>query len=153
MSEQPLTAAAIIRFSTDLEARSEAFYRALAALAERYPGQQATFARFAVDCAKSSTTVTRTYQETITDALEAGFSFEGIALSDYAADADLPEEISADALRPSQAIAQAIALEEKAIAFYQDVAEASESLLATIPRAFRRVARTRRRRLEQLRAL
>ena len=51
------------------------------------------------------------------------------------------------------AVALAIALEETAIAFYQDVAEASESLLATIPRAFKRVARTRRRRKDKLQAL
>jgi NAD(P)-dependent dehydrogenase (short-subunit alcohol dehydrogenase family) len=149
MGEQPITAAAIISFSTDLEARSAAFYRALA---ERFAAHGATWAGFADDCDKSSTTVTRTYQETVTDALETGYSFEGIALSDYAADADLPADLPAGIGLP-QAIAQAIALEEKAIAFYQDVAEASESLLATIPRAFRRVARTRRRRLEQLRAL
>ena len=106
------------------------------------------FAGFAKDCDKSSTTVVRTYQETITDALEAGYSFEGIALSNYAADVDLPE--GADL---SQAVAQAIALEDKAIAFYQDVAEASESLLATIPRAFKRVARTRRRRVDKLQGM
>ena len=151
MSEQPLTAAAIISFSTDLEARSQAFYQALAALAAlagRFAGQQATFAGFAQDCAKSSVTVTRTYQETITDALEAGYSFEGIVLSDYAADADLAEGIDLP-----QAVAQAMALEEKAIAFYEDVAEASRALLATIPRAFTRVARTRRRRLDKLQAI
>jgi rubrerythrin len=140
-----LTAAAIISFSTDLESRSEAFYQALG---ERFAEQEATFDRFAKDCAKSSTTITRTYQETITDALEAGFSFEGIALSNYETDTELPEGIDLN-----QAIAQAIALEETAIAFYQDVAEASEALLATIPRAFRRVARTRRRRRDKLQAL
>jgi rubrerythrin len=145
MSEGPLTAAAIIRFSTDLEDHSQGFYQALA---ERFSGQRATFDRFAVDCAKSSTTVTRTYQETITDALEAGFSFEGISLSNYAVDLDVPEGIDL-----GQALSKALALEETAIAFYQDVAEASESLLATIPRAFRRVARTRRRRRDKLQAL
>jgi hypothetical protein len=150
MSEQPLTApamtaAAIISFSTGLEARSQAFYEALAG---RFAGQQATFAGFAQDCAKSSTTVTRTYQETITDALEAGYSFGGIALSDYAADVDLPEGIDLP-----QAVAQAMAMEEKAIAFYEDVAEASQALLATIPKAFARVARTRRRRVDKLQAI
>ena len=145
MSEGPLTAAAIISYSTDLEARSQAFYESLA---ERFAGQQAAFAGFAKDCAKSSTTVVRTYQETITDALEAGFSFEGIVLSSYAADVDLPEGIDLE-----QAVSKAVALEKKAIAFYQDVAEASESLLATIPRAFKRVARTRRRRVDKLRAM
>jgi rubrerythrin len=145
MGEQQITAAVIIRFSTDLEARSAAFYRTLA---ERFAAQSTTFAGFADDCDKSSTTVTRTYQETVTDALETGYSFEGIVLSNYALDTDLPAGIDL-----AQATALAVALEQAAIAFYQDVAEASESLLATIPRAFRRVARTRRRRLEQLRAL
>ena len=145
MSEQPLTAAVIIRFSTDLEARSQAFYETLG---DRFSAQGATFAGFAKDCAKSSTTVTRTYQETITDALEAGFSFEGILLSNYAIDAEVLVGIDLAGV-----VAKALALEEKAIAFYQDVAEASESLLATIPRAFSRVARTRRRRRDKLQAL
>ena len=117
-------------------------------LGERFVEQQTTFAGFARDCAKSSTTVVRTYQETVTDALETGFSFEGISLSAYATDTDLPEGIELD-----QAVAKAIALEETAIAFYQAVAVASESLLATIPRAFKRVARTRRRRKDKMQAL
>jgi catechol 2,3-dioxygenase-like lactoylglutathione lyase family enzyme len=144
MSQPPLTAAAIISFSTDLEARSQAFYQALG---ERFVEQQVTFTGFSKDCAKSSTTVVRTYQETITDALEAGFSFEGIALSNYAVDTELPEGIDLPG-----AVSRALAVEEKAIAFYQDVAVASESLLATIPRAFKRVARTRRRRKDKLQA-
>ena len=142
MSQAPMTAATIIRFCTDLEARSEAFYEALA---ERFPEQGATFGRMARDCAKSSTQVTRTYQETVTDALETGFSFAGISLADYEVDAELPAEADLP-----QAVGQALVLEETAIAFYQAVAESSESLLATIPRAFRRVAKTRRRRREKL---
>jgi hypothetical protein len=145
MSEQQITAAAIISYSTDLEARSAAFYQALS---ERFAGQQATFAGFSKDCAKSSTTVVRTYQETVTDALETGYSFEGIALSDYVIDTDLPQGIAL-----AGAVTKALALEERAIAFYDDVAVASESLLATIPRAFSRVARTRRRRKDKLQAL
>ena len=145
MSAQQITASAIISYSTDLEARSQAFYQALG---ERFAGQQATFAGFSKDCAKSSTTVLRTYQETVTDALETGYSFEGIVLSNYAADTELPEGIDL-----AGAVAQALALEEKAIAFYQDVAVASESLLATIPRAFARAAKTRRRRRGRLESL
>jgi len=145
MSEGPLTASAIIRFSTDLEARSAAFYRALA---ERYPEHKDVFVGWAEACEKSSAQVTRTYQETVTDALETGFSFAGLNLAAYKVDPDLPSGIGLD-----RALAGAIALEEHAIAFYQDVAERSDSLLATIPRAFRRAARTRRRRLEELEAL
>ena len=145
MSQAPMTAATIIRFCTDLEARSEAFYDALSA---RFPEQGQTFQRMARDCQKSSTQVTRTYQETVTDALETGFSFAGISLADYEVDTELPAEADLP-----QAVGLALALEETAIAFYQAVAESSESLLATIPRAFSRVAKTRRRRREKLEAI
>jgi hypothetical protein len=145
MSEGPLTASAIISFSTNREARSAGFYRELAV---RFPQHEETFAGWAEDCEKSSTQVTRTYQETITDALEAGFSFSGLSLAAYKIDVDMTPGIDLD-----QAVEKAVALEEQAIAFYQDVAERSQSLLATIPRAFRRAARTRRRRLEKLEAL
>jgi len=141
----PITASAIISFSTELEARSEAFYQALAA---RFPEQGTAFRHMAQECAKSSTQVTRTYQETITDALEAGFSFAGISLAEYEVETELPAEADLP-----QAVGQALALEETAIAFYEAVAESSESLLATIPRAFRRVAKTRRRRREKLESM
>ena len=47
----------------------------------------------------------------------------------------------------------AIGLEEKANEFYLDVAERSQSLLATIPRAFRRVAKKRNGRRLKLQSL
>jgi len=145
MSEAPMTAATIISFCSDLEARSEAFYESLA---ERFPEQGATFRNMARDCAKSSTQVRRTYQETVTDALETGFSFASISLADYEVDIELLA--GADL---AQAVGVALALEETAIAFYQAVADSSESLLATIPRAFLRVAKTRRRRREKLESI
>ena len=145
MSQAPITASTIISFSTDLEARSAALYEAMA---ERFPEQGTAFGRMARDCGKSSTLVTRTYQETVTDALETGFSFANISLATYEFEADLPA--GADL---AQAVGKALALEETAIAFYSDVATSSESLLATIPRAFRRVAKTRRRRREKLESL
>ena len=144
-AQTPITASTIISFCTDLEGRSETFYESLA---ERFPEQSAAFTRMARDCKKSSTQVTRTYQETVTDALETGFSFASISLANYEADTELPDEADL-----SQAVGQALALEETAIAFYEAVAESSESLLATIPRAFRRVAKTRRRRREKLETL
>jgi rubrerythrin len=145
MSDQPLTAAAIISYTQELEAQSARFYEALA---EKYPAQRDTFAGFAVDCGKHSKQLLRTYQETITDALEAGFSFEGLSLAGYAPDTTLDEGASLSA-----AVAQALALEETVIAFYDDVADRSESLLATIPRTYRRVAKRRQRRVEKLNAL
>jgi hypothetical protein len=145
MSEQPLTAAVIMAYTQELETRSARFYETLAG---RFVAHQAIFAEFARDCQKNGTQVLRTYQETISDALEAGFSFEGASLPDYQAEVSLPEGISL-----SGAVGQALALEEQAIAFYLDVAERSASLLATIPRVFRRVARTRQRRRERLASL
>ena len=140
--QPPITASTIISFCTNLEGRSEAFYNAMSA---RFPEQGTAFSGMARDCDKSSTQVTRTYQETVTDALETGFSFASISLADYETDTELPAEADLP-----QAVGQALALEEAAIAFYLAVAESSESLLATIPRAFRRVAKTRRRRRETL---
>ena len=53
----------------------------------------------------------------------------------------------------AEALGMAIGLEEKAVAFYEEVAERSQSLLATIPGAFRRVAKRRRRRKAALEAM
>ena len=137
MSDQPLTASAIISFSERLEDSSAAFYHALAA---KFPEHASDLRKYADDCGKHKVQVVRTYQETVTDALETGYSFEGINLGAYTVDvADVPGDLAA-------AVAKAVELETKAIAFYTDVAVASESLLATIPRAFARVAKRRARR-------
>jgi len=92
--------------------------------------------------------VTRTYQETITDAIEACFSFRGLNLSDYLAETTLTEDTSY-----SSALKMAIELEEKSSKFYLDVAEQSKSLLATIPRAFKIVAEIRNNRKLKLKSL
>ncbi len=142
MSDQQLTAAAIMSFCQKLQDDSAAFYTALA---ERFPEHRRTFQGYAQRCERNKTQVVRTYQETVTDALETGYSFEGLNLKDYAVDLSLADDATlADALE------RAIALEVKAIAFYEDVARASQSLLATIPRAFERVAQRRRQRQEEL---
>jgi rubrerythrin len=145
MTESSLTTAAIISFCEELEDASSAFYEALAG---KWTEGRATFLAFASDGAKNKAQVIRTYQETISDALEASYSFEGLNLGDYAVDAtQYPSASYPDALR------EAIALEEKACTFYLDVAERSESLLATIPRAFKRVAKKRNKRVPKLKDL
>jgi len=145
MSDAPLTASAIMTFTADLEDRSAALYAELVA---RFPDQKKLFDRCVKNCAKHKTQLIRTYQETVTDALETGYSFEGIVLGDYAAEAVLPEGADMAA-----ALDVAMALEKAAIAFYEIVAERSASLLATIPRVFLRVARKRQQRLDALVAL
>jgi hypothetical protein len=145
MDSASVTTAAIITFSEELEDRASAFY---AGLAERWADHADMFSTFAKDGEKNKTHIVRTYQETISDALEASYSFEGLNLDDYALETALDEGASlADAAK------LALALEEKACAFYLDVAARGESLLGTIPRAFKRVAKRRAKRKPKLEAL
>lgn len=145
MEETNLTASAIISFTQRLEDSSSAFYEQLGRLFERRPE---TFLAFAKEDRKNRRLVTRTYQETISDALEACFSFEGLRLEKYTIETALTEGMGY-----SEALVMAIELEDKACKFYLDVAERSESLLATIPRAFMRVAKKRSKRKPALEAL
>jgi rubrerythrin len=145
MEDVHVTTSTIISFSDRLEEGSAKFYEELAA---RFAEHQDTFLAWAKDSRKNKVLVTRTYQETITDALEAGFCFEGLNLRDYAFEKTLPAGASY-----AEALKKALALEEKAQKFYLDVAERSQALLATIPRAFRRVAETRGRRKTGLQAM
>jgi len=137
MTDQPVTASAVISFTQRLESGSASFYEEMAM---RFVEHQETFLGYAKASQKNRLLVTRTYQETVTDALETGYSFEGLRLDDYLADSTAPVGMTLD-----DALAKALALEEKAVAFYEEVAERSQSLLATIPRAFRRAAKKRRR--------
>ena len=131
-----------LRMAIELEDESAEFYRRLG---ERYAQGRDVFLSLAKECARDRVLVTRTYQETITDALETGFSFKRLDLSRYVADTGLRVETSyADAL------GIAVQLEEKASAFYEEAADMSESLLATIPKAFRRIADERNRRKVKL---
>jgi rubrerythrin len=145
MDSLSVTTAAIISFSEKLEDDSSTFYEALA---ERWPEQKDTFLAFAKEGGKNKTQVVRTYQETISDALEASYSFEGLDLAAYAVETKPRKDATY-----AEALKMALALEDKACAFYVDVAERSEALLATIPRAFKRVAKKREQRKSKLEAL
>jgi len=156
MENLNVTASAIISFTEKLEDSSSAFY---GELAERWSenkqpptpfgkGDKEVFLNFVKESGKNKTSIVRTYRETITDALEAGFSFEGLDLKDYAVETTLAEDASyTDALKA------AIDLEKKACQFYSDVAERSRSLLATIPIAFSRVAKRRDKRKLELQSM
>jgi rubrerythrin len=138
VSEPIPTASAIINFSGKLEDESARFYETLA---EKFTQNKDLFTGFALESRKNKTLVVRTYQETITDALEACFTFKGLRLSDYATQTTVTETTSyVDALE------MAVQLEEKACKFYLDAAECSKSLLATIPQAFKKTAETRNKR-------
>jgi rubrerythrin len=145
MEEKSTTASAIISFAENLEDSSARFYRELA---DRFGNDRETFSSFANESEKNKLLVTRTYQETITDALEACFSFKGLDQSRYLTSTDLTPDAGY-----STALKTAIELEDKASEFYFCVAEMSRSLLATIPRAFKTVAERRRNRKSVLKAL
>ena len=139
------TVSIIISFAKKLEDDSSRLY---SSLAELFVEQKGVFASFVKESRENEVWVTRTYRETVSDALETSFSFEGLNLNDYAVEMTLAKDISY-----SDALKAAIKIEETAISFYLDAAERSKSLLATIPRAFRGVAEKRNRRKLKLESL
>ena len=145
MASTVVTASRVISFAEELESRSEAFYKDLA---ERFPGNRDRFLSFAEDCQKNRVSLVRTYRETVSDALETGFSFQGLDLEDYEVETTLDEGATLEG-----ALRQAVEVEEKAVAFHRTVAERSRSLLATIAMAFKSAARSRKRHKQQLESL
>lgn len=128
------TASIIISFAEKLEDASTEFYTKLS---KEFEKGKEVFDSFAAECKKNKALIIRTYQETITDALEACFCFKGLNLEDYAT----TTEKNASYL---ESLNIAIELEKKATQFYFDVADKSRSLLATIPMAFKTVGGRRR---------
>lgn len=144
-TEEPsVTASAIISFAEKLEDDSSKFYKQLA---EKYRRSQELFLSLAEESRKNKVLLVRTYQETITDALEACF-IKGIKVDDSITKTTLPEDANY-----MTALKIGIELEDKASKFYLDSAGRSESMLATIPRAFRKVAERRSKRKPKLKLL
>lgn len=135
-----LTTSAIMSLAEKLEDDSAAFYEKLAS---RFEEGREVFQGFAEESGKNKTHLLRTYQETISDALEATFSFKGLDLSGL--EVTSPEDVSF-----KEALGMALDLERRVASLYRQIAEQAESLLATIPRAFLRVARKREARTEVL---
>ncbi len=139
-----ITAAAIISFTERLQDASVSFYRDLGAA---FPERRGALEEYARRCERDKTQITRTYRETVTDALETNYSFEGLTLPQELLD------VSAPGGDWGAAMAQAVAIEEGAAAFYEAVAAQAAALLATIPRAYQRAAARRREQAEAWRAL
>jgi rubrerythrin len=138
------TTSAVVSFAEKLEGQSSQFYERLAS---SFPSHRELFLGLARDSRRNRMLVVRTYQETVTDALETGYSFRGLVLK------DLSPQPWQEGLGLQAALREAIAFEEKAAGFYSDVAERSKTLLSTIHAAFKKVAEDRRGRLQKLRAL
>jgi rubrerythrin len=138
------TASAVISFVRELENESAKFYDTLS---RKYAQNSDLFLSFAKENGKYITQVERSYYGVITDALEGCFAF------DVETDAYILKTDLADNTSYSDALGQAIEIEEKIIKFYSDAAEQSKTLMADIPRVFIIIARKRGKRTEELGSL
>jgi len=128
------TASAVVTFAAQLEVACKALYEAMA---RTYEKEQDILRELAKENAKNEKLVRRTYYEVVSDALETGFCFEGLDLSDYTVDYRLENKSY------SEAVTMALSIEDKAQQFYQIAAEESKSLLADLPKAFEKLVRQR----------
>ena len=127
------TMAAVMSFVSRIEDESASFYEQCAA---RYPEMTDTFLSWSKENRKFEKNVKRTYFGVITDTLESNFAFEGLDTDNYVFETEVP----ADA---SQVIEKAHEIEAKIKAFYLKAAELSESLMADVPRLFKKIAKKR----------
>lgn len=137
------TASETISFIKEFEEKGAKFYEELS---ERYPEGEDVFLSFAKENRKYFNQIQRAYYSVITDAIEGCFAFD-LETDDYALDTDLPEDTSY-----ADAVAKALALEEKIIEFYDVAADQSMSLMADVPRNFKIVARKRKDRIARLKS-
>jgi len=139
------TASQVISFSIELEDKSARFYESLA---EKFKDYRETFLSFVKENKKNKMLVQRAYNEVISDALETGFSFEGLGANDYLIEVNLVQDEDLPC-----AIRKALDMEEKIQNFYLDTAKMSSSFLADIPRVFEKIAKKRDERKEKLKLL
>ncbi len=139
------TASAAVGFATKLEDDSSKLY---VQFAERHPDKKDFFLAFVKEGEKNKLMLSRVYQEIITDAFEACFSFDGIKPNDYETNVEI--EKTADF---GEVLRKAIEMEEKAAKFYLIASEQLKSLLTDISRAFERIAKIRSERALKLKSL
>jgi hypothetical protein len=125
-----------------LENDGVAFYQALA---KKYPADAETSLAFAGQNKKNVEQIDRAYYGVITDALEGGYALN-LESDGYTLKTDIPAKYT-DALK------QALAIEEKTIDFYIKAAEQSSSLMADVPRNFALIAKKRESRKAKLQEL
>jgi hypothetical protein len=138
------TCSGAISLSRELENGSAKFYEGLAQLYEK---DKDLFLTFAKENAKYVTQIERAYYGVITDAIEGCFAFD-LNPEDYQVKAAPPKDAGY-----SNALKEALAMEEKILKFYHVAAEQSKYLMADIPRSFTLVAKKRNERIPKLKAL
>jgi rubrerythrin len=138
------TASETISFAKKLENESAEFYKELC---RKYARDQEILLSFAEENGKNITQVERAYYGVITDAIEGCFAFD-VETDKYTFGTKLADNASY-----SDALGQALEMEEKITEFYSDAAEQSNSLMADVPRAFKMIAKKRKNREPKLRSL
>ncbi|NIS59400.1 MAG: hypothetical protein GTO13_01445 [Proteobacteria bacterium] len=139
------TASAVIRFATEVEEKSAKFYDDCA---KRHREIAETFLSFVGENERNVTFVKRAYYGVISDALEACFSFEGLKADEFLFEAEFDEKAHL-----SDILAMSLEIEDKIQRFYQKAGEASEKLLADVPRALKKIADKRKERKAALASL
>lgn len=138
------TAASVISFISKIEQDSADLYELWG---RRYKELKEIFFSFAKDNRKNEKTIKRAYYSVVSDALETNFCFKGLIKTDVTMPLIGEEASSSEALKAS------IKLENSIQTFYAKAAETSKALLADVPRAFERAAKSRKTRLERLSTL
>jgi hypothetical protein len=137
------TASEAISFLRELETKSAGFYESMAGA---YGVEEPFFTGLAKENRKNVTNVERTYFGAITDALEGCFAFDidrsEYEIEDRKATGDHAEDLFAS-----------LRMEERITRFYADAAEQSKCLMADVPRAMERIAKTRVERQRKLQTL
>ena len=139
------TMAAVMTFVSKIETDSSRFYQDQA---EKYPELKDCFLSWVKENKKFEKQVKQTYYGVITDTLESNFAFGDLDTDDYDLKLSLPE--NADL---SQARDRALETEEDIKKFYLRAAALSESLMADIPRLFKKIAKKREERATVLTTL
>ncbi|MEW6375265.1 MAG: hypothetical protein AB1502_05670 [Thermodesulfobacteriota bacterium] len=135
------TCSGAISLSRELENESAKVYQEMA---QKFEKDKDLFLAFAKENGKFFTQVERAYYGVITDAIEGCFAFD-LNPEDYQFKKTLPKDISL-----SDAVAEALKMEEMMLKFYQTAAEQSKHLMADVPRAFSLVAKKRNERIPKL---
>lgn len=139
------TASEIVKFAGELEEKSANFYEKMA---ERFPERKDIFLSFAKENRKCKKMVQRAYSEVVSDALETGFSFEGMESGKYLIETNFSQNDNVRLL-----LNKALEMEKKIQKFYLDAAEKSKSLLADVPRVFERIGKKREERKHKIKDL
>ena len=138
------TCSGAISLSRELENDSAKFYQELS---KRFEQDKDLFLGFAKENTKYFKQIETAYYGVITDAIEGCFAFD-LNPEDY----QIKATPSTDASY-SNALKEALAMEEKILSFYRIAAEQSKHLMADVPRSFTLVAKKRSERLAKLKTL